>query len=180
MHASPAIDESRFRVLIPEDRLKARIAELGQQIREEYGNEPITCIGILKGSFVFMSDLIRAIGGDVRCEFLGLSSYQGGTSSSGIVRITEDLTAPIDGHNCLIIEDIIDTGLTMDYLLNMLQVRNPQSLKVCTLLDKAANREVKLDADYVGFSIPDEFVVGYGLDLSELYRNLPHIAVYTP
>jgi len=171
---------SQFRVLIPEDRLQARIRELGAQIRADYGDEPITCIGVLKGSFVFMADLVRAIEGPVRTEFLGVSSYQGGTQSTGVVRITEDLTAPIEGHHCIIVEDIIDTGLTLKFLLNTLLVRRPASLKVCTLLDKVANREVKLDADYVGFSIPDEFVVGYGLDLGEFYRNLPHIAVYTP
>jgi hypoxanthine phosphoribosyltransferase len=172
--------DSHFRVLIPEDRLKIRIQELGAQIRAEYGDEPITCIGVLKGSFIFMADLVRAIGGPVRTEFLGVSSYQGGTQSTGVVRITEDLTAPIEGQHCIIVEDIIDTGLTMEFLIDTLNVRHPASLKVCTLLDKTANREVKLDADYVGFSIPDEFVVGYGLDLGELYRNLPHIAVYTP
>ena len=138
--------ESQFRVLIPEDRLRARIAELGAQIRADYGDEPITCIGVLKGSFVFMADLVRAIGGPVRTEFLGVSSYQGGTQSSGVVRITEDLTAPIEGQHCIVVEDIIDTGLTMEFLLSTLNVRNPKSLKVCTLLDKAANREVKLDA----------------------------------
>lgn len=172
--------DSHFRVLIPEDRLQARIAELGAQIRADYGNEPITCIGVLKGSFIFMADLVRAIGGPVRTEFLGVSSYHGGTQTTGVVRITEDLTAPIEGQHCIIIEDIIDTGLTMEFLMSTLNVRTPASLKVCTLLDKAANREVTLDAEYVGFSIPDEFVVGYGLDLGELYRNLPHIAVYTP
>jgi hypoxanthine phosphoribosyltransferase len=172
--------DSHFRILIPEDRLKIRIQELGAQIRAEYGSEPITCIGVLKGSFIFMADLVRAIGGPVRTEFLGVSSYQGGTRSTGVVRITEDLTAPIEGQHCIIVEDIIDTGLTMEFLIDTLNVRHPASLKVCTLLDKTANREVKLDADFVGFSIPDEFVVGYGLDLGELYRNLPHIAVYTP
>ena len=180
MPQSAIKSDSQFRVLIPEDRLQARIRELGRQIREDYGDAPITCIGVLKGSFVFMADLVRAIGGPVRTEFLGVSSYQGGTQSTGVVRITEDLTAPIEGHHCIIIEDIIDTGRTMEFLLSTLNVREPASLKVCTLLDKAANREVKLDADYVGFSIPDEFVVGYGLDLGEFYRNLPHIAVYTP
>jgi hypoxanthine phosphoribosyltransferase len=172
--------DSQFRVLIPEDRLQARIQELGAQIRAEYGSAPVTCIGVLKGSFMFMADLVRAIGGPVRTEFLGVSSYQGGTRSTGVVRITEDLTAPIEGQHCIVVEDIIDTGLTMEFLLSTLAVRNPASLKVCTLLDKSANREVSLDADFVGFSIPDEFVVGYGLDLGEFYRNLPHIAVYTP
>jgi len=172
--------DQHFRVLIPEDRLQARIQELGQQIRAEYGDEPVTCIGVLKGSFMFMADLVRAIGGPVRCEFLGVSSYQGGTKTTGVVRITEDLTAPIESQHCIIVEDIIDTGLTMDFLVRTLKVRGPKSLKICTLLDKAANREIPLTADFVGFSIPDEFVVGYGLDLGEFYRNLPHIAVYTP
>lgn len=172
--------DERLRVLIPEDRLASRVAELGKEIRSDFGPRPIICIGVLKGSFLFMADLVRAMGGDLRCEFLGVSSYQGGTRSTGVVRITEDLRNPIEGQDCLIIEDIIDTGLTMDYLLRMLKVRGPRTLKVVTLLDKPAHREVDLTPDYVGFSIPDEFVVGYGLDLGELYRNLPHIAVYTP
>jgi len=170
----------QFEVLISEERLQARIQELGRQIREEFGDNPITCIGVLKGSFLFMADLVRAIGGPVRCEFLGVSSYQGGTRSTGVVRITHDLKQPVEGQHCLLVEDIVDTGLTMDYLLRMLQVRNPASLKVATLLDKPDNREVEVKTDYIGFTIPDEFVVGYGLDLNELYRNLPHIAVYTP
>jgi hypoxanthine phosphoribosyltransferase len=169
-----------LRVLIPEDRLQARIRELGVQIRADYGDRQITCIAVLKGSFMFMADLVRAIGGDVRCEFLGVSSYHGGTRSSGVVRITEDLQQPIEGQDCLIVEDIVDTGLTMDYLLRMLKVRGPRSLKIVSLLDKPVHREVSLEADYVGFSIPDEFVVGYGLDLAERFRNLPHIAVYAP
>ena len=172
--------DSKLSVLIPEDRLQARIQELGKQIRSDFGDRPITCIGVLKGSFVFMADLVRAIGGDVRCEFLGVSSYQGGTQTTGVVKITKDLSVPIEDQDCIIIEDIIDTGLTMHYLLDMLTVRKPRSIHVCTLLDKPANREVEMSADYVGFSIPDEFVIGYGLDLGELYRNLPYIAVYTP
>ena len=170
----------QLEVLISEERLQARIQELGREIREEFGDNPITCIGVLKGSFLFMADLVRAIGGPVRCEFLGVSSYQGGTRSTGVVRITHDLKQPVEGQHCLLVEDIVDTGLTMDYLLRMLQVRNPASLKVATLLDKPDNREVEVKTDYIGFTIPDEFVVGYGLDLNELYRNLPHIAVYTP
>ena len=170
----------KLRVLIPEDRLQARIRELGRQIRQDYGDAPITCIGVLKGSFIFMADLVRAIGGDIRCEFLGVSSYHGGTRSPGVVRITEDLNNPIEGQHCLIIEDIVDTGLTLDYLLHTLEVRGPASIKVCALLDKAPRREVDVKADYVGFSIPDEFVVGFGLDLGERFRNLPHVAVYTP
>ena len=135
---------------------------------------------VLKGSFIFLADLVRAIGGDVKIEFLGVSSYHGGTRSTGVVRITQDLKHPIEGQNCLIIEDIVDTGLTADYLMRLLEVRGPRSLKLCSLLDKPGNREVEVPVDFVGFTIPDEFVVGYGLDLGELYRNLPYIAVYTP
>lgn len=167
-------------VLIAEDRLQARIRELGAKIRADYGEDSITVIGVLKGSFIFMADIVRAIGGDVRCEFLGVSSYQGGTRTTGVVRITDDLRNPIEGQHCLVVEDIIDTGLTMDYLLKILAVRGPKSLRTCSLLDKPVHREVAITCDYVGFSIPDEFVVGYGLDLGERYRNLPYIAVYTP
>ena len=178
MHGSDI--NARLSTLIDESSLQARIQELGAQIREEYGDEPITCIGVLKGSFLFMADLVRAIGGPVRCEFLGVSSYQGGTRSTGVVRITHDLKQSVEGQHCLLIEDIVDTGLTMEYLLRMLNLRNPESLKVASLLDKPSNRKVEVEIDYVGFTIPDEFVVGYGLDLQGFYRNLPYIAVYHP
>ncbi len=171
---------SNTRVLINEEALQERIATLGREIRSHYGDEPITCIGVLKGSFIFLADLVRVIGGDVRVEFLGVSSYHGGTRSTGVVRITQDLKHPIDGQHCLIVEDIVDTGLTADYLMRLLAVRGPRSLKICSLLDKPGNREIEVPVDFVGFTIPDEFVVGYGLDLGELYRNLPHIAVYSP
>jgi hypoxanthine phosphoribosyltransferase len=174
------MDETRLTTLISEERLQARIRELGQQIREEYGDRTITCIAVLKGSFLFLADLVRAMGGPVRIEFLGVSSYHGGTRSSGAVAITQDLKNPVEGQDCLVVEDIVDTGRTLSYLLRLLQVRNPRSLKICSLLDKPANREVELPVDYAGFVIPDEFVVGYGLDLGELYRNLPYIAVYSP
>ncbi len=175
------MSDDSLRTLISEDALRARVLELGRQIREDYGEDAaITCIGVLKGSFVFMADLVRAIGGPVRCEFLGVSSYHGGTRSTGVVKITQDLQSPIEGQHCLLVEDIVDTGLTMDYLLRMFSVREPASLAVVTLLDKPSNREVGIEVRYVGFTIPDEFVVGYGLDLGELYRNLPYIAVYTP
>jgi hypoxanthine phosphoribosyltransferase len=180
MNAAANKDSSQFRVLIPEDRLQARVSELGEQIRRDFGDRPITCICVLKGSFIFTADLVRAVGGAVETEFLGVSSYHGGTQTSGVVQITKDLTTTIEDKDVIVIEDIIDTGLTMHYLMEMLAVRKPRSLSVCTLLDKPANREVEMVADYVGFSIPDEFVVGYGLDLGERYRNLPHIAVYTP
>jgi len=169
-----------LRVLFSEQQIQERVAEMGAQIRADHEDRVLTCIGVLKGSFLFMADLVRAIPGDVRCEFLGVSSYHGGTRSTGVVQITQDLRYPIEGQDVLIIEDIIDTGLTMDYLLRMLRTRGPRSLRVATLLDKPKRREVALSADYTGFSIPDEFVVGYGLDLGELYRNLPYVAVYSP
>lgn len=174
------MDQSRLRVLIDEQAIQARIRDLGAEIRRAYGDAPIIAIGVLKGSFVFMADVVRAIGGDVRCEFLGVSSYHGGTRSTGVVQITQDLRHPIEGQHCLIIEDIVDTGLTMDYLRRLLGVRKPRSLRVATLLDKPTNREVDVTVEFVGFTIPDEFVVGYGLDLGEQYRNLPYIAVYSP
>ncbi len=169
-----------LRSLISEDQLQARIRELGLQIRADHPNETLTLIAVLKGSFMFLADLARAIPGDVRIEFLGVASYHGGTRSSGAVQITQDLRGSIEGHACVVVEDIIDTGLTMDYLMRMLEVRGPRSLKIATLLDKPSNREIEVRVDYVGYAIPDEFVVGYGLDLGELYRNLPYVAVYSP
>ncbi len=177
---APHDHDEHLRVLIPEERIHARIAELAVEIRNEIGPGPITCIGVLKGSFIFMADLVRALGGPVRCEFLGVSSYHGGTRSTGVVRITEDLSHPIEGHHCLLVEDIVDTGLTLDYLRHFLDGRKPASIRTVCLLDKPGHREVEVVPDHVGFTIPDEFVVGYGLDLGEFYRNLPHIAVYSP
>lgn len=177
----PAMNhDEHVRVLISEERIRERIAELAVEIRAELGEQPITCIGVLKGSFVFMADLVRALGGPVRCEFLGVSSYHGGTHSSGVVRITQDLRHSIEGQHCMLVEDIVDTGLTLDYLRDFLGGRRPASLRTVALLDKSARREVEVQADFVGFRIPDEFVVGYGLDLGELYRNLPFIGVYSP
>ena len=172
--------KNRLDVLIPEESIQARVRELGHEIRSALGDVPITCICVLKGSFIFMADLVRAIGGEVRCEFLGVSSYHGGTRSSGVVKITQDLRAPIEGRHCVVVEDIIDSGLTLNYLLQMLKMRSPASLQTVALLDKPTHREVDVACDFVGFQIPDEFVVGYGLDLGEYYRNLPYIAVYHP
>jgi hypoxanthine phosphoribosyltransferase len=172
--------DDRLSVLLSQETLQDRTQALGQEIRALYGDETITVIAVLKGSFMFVADLVRAIGGNVRVEFLGVSSYHGGTRSSGAVKITHDLRHPVAGQHCLVVEDIVDTGLTMDYLRRMLEVRGPKSLRVVTLLDKPGNREIEVDVEFVGFTIPDEFVVGYGLDLGELYRNLPYIAVYAP
>ena len=173
-------EQGKISTLISEERLQERIAALGKEIRTAYGDAPITCICVLKGSFLFMADLIRAIGGDVYCEFLGVASYHGGTHSSGAVQITQDLRTPIEGRHVLIVEDIVDTGRTLSYLVELLRVRQPTTLKIATLLDKPSNRVVDVDVDFIGFEIPDEFVIGYGLDLGELYRNLPYIGIYQP
>jgi hypoxanthine phosphoribosyltransferase len=169
-----------IRPLYTEAQIAHRIKELGAQIRKDHGDAPITFIGVLKGSFMFLADLVRAVDGDATIEFLGVASYHGGTHSSGVVQITQDLRSSIEGRHCVLVEDIVDTGLTMDYLLRMLEVRGPKSLRVASLLDKPENREVEVRVDYAGFTIPNEFVVGYGLDLGELYRNLPFIGVYQP
>lgn len=169
-----------LRTLLSEEQIQARVRELGATIRADFGDEPVTVIAILKGSVLFAADLVRAIPGEVRMEFLGVASYHGGTSSSGVVQITHDLRHGIEGQNVVIVEDIVDTGLTIDYLVRMLKVRGPRALRVATLLDKPDNREIEVELAYVGFTIPDEFVVGYGLDLGELYRNLPYVAIYSP
>lgn len=173
-------EQTNISVLISEERIRERVSALGREIREAYGDTPITCICVLKGSFLFMADLIRAIGDDVYCEFLGVASYHGGTHSSGAVQITQDLRTPIEGSHVLIIEDIVDSGRTLSYLVELLRVRQPASLKIATLLDKPSNRVVDVNVEFIGFTIPDEFVIGYGLDLGELYRNLPYIGIYTP
>jgi hypoxanthine phosphoribosyltransferase len=134
-------------------------------------------VGVLKGAVVFLSDLMRAIEAPCECDFIALSSYGASTRSSGIVELTKDLSASIEGRDVLIVEDIVDTGRTLAYLLRNLETRQPRSLRVCALLDKVTRREVPVPLDYVGFAIPDEFVVGYGLDYAGLYRNLPHLAV---
>lgn len=159
--------------------LADRIAAMGRQIRADFGDDPIVAVCVLKGSILFTADLVRAIGGDVRIEFLGVSSYEG-TESTGEVRITHDLRTSVDGTHVLIVEDIVDTGLTLSYLLKALRVRQPASLKVAALLDKPSRRTADVHADYVGFTIEDRFVVGYGLDLDERYRNLPYVAIYEP
>jgi hypoxanthine phosphoribosyltransferase len=165
-------------VLIGAEQIAVRVRELGADLRRQYGADTaITVVGVLKGSFLFMADLVRAIDGPVMCEFLGVSSYVG-TESSGAVQITQDLRADISGRHVLLVEDIVDTGLTLEYLRRTLQARNPATLKVVALLDKPTRRQVQVDIEVVGFEIPDLFVVGYGLDLDQLYRNLPYIGVF--
>jgi hypoxanthine phosphoribosyltransferase len=165
------------RVLVPADDLKARVAELGRQIRDDYVGRTPMLVGVLKGAVVFLADLMRAIEAPCECDFIAVSSYGASTRSSGIVRLTKDLSVSIEGRDVLIVEDIVDTGRTLAYLVRNLETRQPRSLRVCALLDKAARREVPVTLDYVGFTIPDEFVVGYGLDYAGLYRNLPYVGV---
>jgi hypoxanthine phosphoribosyltransferase len=165
------------RVLIPAEDLGSRVRELGRQIRDDYAGRTPMLVAVLKGAVVFLADLMRAIEAPCECDFIAVSSYGASTRSSGIVRLTKDLSVSIEGRDVLIVEDIVDTGRTLQYLLRNLETRQPRSLRVCALLDKAARREVPVPLDYVGFTIPDEFVVGYGLDYAGLYRNLSHVAV---
>jgi hypoxanthine phosphoribosyltransferase len=165
------------KVMIAADAIQSRVRELGEEIRESYRGKELKVVGVLNGSFIFMADLVRAIGLDLSCDFLGLSSYGESTESSGIVAITKDLVGPIEGQHVLVIEDIIDTGLTMAYLMENLATRKPASLKIATLLSKPARRRVEVAIDYLGFTIEDRFVVGYGLDYAGKYRNLPYIGV---
>jgi len=165
-------------ILIPEDKLKDRIRELGEEISRDYDGKQILAICILRGGVMFLTDLIRHIEPLVAIDFMGVSSYGvGSRSSDGQVRITLDLTTSIAGKNVLIVEDIIDSGNTLASVIEMLRTRNPASLEVCTLLNKASRREVDVSIKYCGFEIPDKFVFGYGLDMDEFYRNLPFIGV---
>ncbi len=165
-------------VLISEDQIQGRVAELGAQISADFAGRELTLVSVLKGSLPFMADLMRAITIPVSIDLMEVSSYGGiATESSGLVRILKDLSSPIDGKDVLIVEDIIDTGLTLNYLIRYLRGKNPRSLHICTLLDKPARRLVDIPIDYLGFTIPDQFVIGYGLDYGEHYRNLPFIGV---
>lgn len=165
-------------VLISAEQIGERLVRLGAKIAEDYANAELCVVGILKGCFLFFADLVRQIDLPLTTEFIGISSYGNDTESSGVVQITSDLTHSIEGRDVLIVEDIIDTGLTMRYLLDNFATRRPQSLKVCTLLQKPDNARVEVPIDYVGFVIPNEFVIGYGLDLGGRFRNLPYIGVY--
>jgi len=164
------------RVLIGPDELSARVGELGSEISQHYGDGAPVLVGVLKGAIVFLADLMRAIDIPVECDFIALSSYGVSSRSSGIVKLTADLSISIEDRHILIVEDIVDTGRTLAYLRRNLETRQPRSVRVCALLDKIARREVPLALDHVGFTIPDEFVVGYGLDYGGRYRNLPYLA----
>jgi len=165
----------RIRVMIAEEEIDKRIKAMGKEISLDYGNEQIVLICILKGASFFACELAKRITSPVAIDFMSVSSYGSGTVSSGRVRIIKDLDEDIAGKNVIIVEDIIDSGRTLSYLKKVLEERNPNSVKLCTLLDKPDRREVSVDVDYVGFEVPDKFVVGYGLDFDQKYRNLPYI-----
>ena len=168
----------RVRTMIEEERVAARIRELGEAISQEYEGREIHLICVLKGDVFFMCELAKRITVPVTMDFMSVSSYGSGTSSSGVVRIVKDLDQPLEGKDVLIVEDIIDSGRTLGYLIEILKKRHPKSLRLCTLLDKPERRVVdNVQVDYCGFQIPDEFVVGYGLDYAQKYRNLPYIGV---
>lgn len=167
-------------VLYSEEVLAAKVQEIGDKITADYLGKDLLVIGVLKGANIFLGDLVRKIDLPVQLDFIAASSYGASTESSGVVRILKDLDYSIEGKHVLIVEDIIDTGLTLHYLLDNFNSRNPKSLSVCTLLDKPERRKVDVDVAYVGFNIPDEFIVGYGIDYAEKYRNLPYIATLKP
>ena len=172
----PAHDPAIGEIIVQADDLRHRVAELGAEVSRDYAGKDLVLIGVLKGAIFFLSDLMRAI--DVPCEvdFMAVASYGSATDSSGVVRILKDLDTPIEGRDVLIVEDIVDSGLTLQYLMRSLEARGPASLEVCALLTKPSRRKVELPARYIGFEIPDRFVIGYGLDHAERYRNLPYVA----
>lgn len=164
-------------ILFDQNTINAKVAELGQRIEADYPSGNLLVIGVLKGASVFMADLIRNIGVDIQMDFISASSYGSSSESSGVVKIDKDLDFPIEGRDILIVEDIIDTGLTLHYLTDILESRNPKSIEICSLVDKPSRRRADIDVKYIGFEVPDEFIVGYGIDYAEKYRNLPYIAV---
>ncbi|HIS96385.1 MAG TPA: hypoxanthine phosphoribosyltransferase [Candidatus Scatomorpha pullistercoris] len=172
--------EDMERILLTEAELKERVAELGRQITEDYaGREPIF-VGVLKGCFIFMADLLRSVELHCTMDFMAVSSYGDGTTTTGAVKINKDLSRDIAGKDVIIVEDILDSGVTLSYLKNYLSVRQPASIKIITLLDKPSRRKADITADYSGFEVEDAFVVGYGLDYAERYRNLPYIGILKP
>ncbi|SFA89413.1 MULTISPECIES: hypoxanthine phosphoribosyltransferase [unclassified Bacillus (in: firmicutes)] len=162
--------------MISETEISKRVKELAKEIEKDFNNEPIVLVIVLKGSFVFAADLIRELKGDVKVDFISISSYSDQTETTGKVKLLKDLDANITDKNVVVIEDIIDSGLTLHFLRDHLQLHKPKNIKICTLLDKPERRKVDMKVDYVGFVIPDEFIVGYGIDFAQRYRNLPYIA----
>jgi hypoxanthine phosphoribosyltransferase len=177
-----SIHEDISGVILSEEQIQERVRELGAQIQLDYADssKPLLLVAVLRGAALFVADLARAIEGKVEIDFMAVSSYGSSTKSSGVVRILKDLDEDIEGRHVLVIEDILDTGLTLKYLLRNLASRKPASLEVVTLLQKEGKQQVPIDCKYIGFTVPDEFVVGYGLDYAEKYRNLPYIGVLKP
>lgn len=167
------------RILFTEEQIKQRVAEMGRQITEDY-SEPLLIVSVLRGAAIFMADLVRQIELPVEMDYMAVSSYGSGTKSSGVVRILKDTTSSVEGRHLIIAEDILDSGLTLEYLLKLMESRNPASISVATLLRKQARQQANIDCRYIGFECPDEFIVGYGLDYAERYRNLPYIGVLKP
>jgi hypoxanthine phosphoribosyltransferase len=167
-------------ILIDEEALQARIRELGAEISEAYAGRDLLLVGVLKGAVFFLADLMRELSVPCEIDFMAISSYGAGVDSSGVVRILKDLDVNISGRDVLVVEDIIDSGLTLSYLMRSLTARKPATLEVCTLLTKPERREVEVPVRYVGFEIPNKFVIGYGLDFDQRYRNLPYVAVLHP
>jgi hypoxanthine phosphoribosyltransferase len=174
-----AIIQQGLEVLYTRQQIAERVAELGAQITRDLNGEKVVLVGVLKGAAIFLSDLARALDVDATFDFVAVSSYGNGQRSSGAVKLIKDLDDPIEGKNVLVVEDILDTGLTLSYLRNFFLRQNPKSLRIATLLDKPSRRLEKIEADYVGFSIPNLFVIGYGMDYAERYRNLPDICLMT-
>jgi hypoxanthine phosphoribosyltransferase len=167
-------------VLLSRDQIARRVAELGTRISADFSGEPVILLGVLKGAAVFLSDLARHISLDATFDFVGISSYGNGTQHSGEVRLTKDVDQSVEGRNVILVEDILDTGLTLAYLKRVIGAHQPRALRTCALLDKPARRVLTISADYVGFEIPDRFVVGYGMDYAERFRNLPDICILPP
>ena len=172
--------EDILKVLLSEDDIAARVAEIGAQISRDYAGKRLVMVSVLKGSVVFMADLMRAVTVPAEIDFMCVSSYGSGVKTSGVVKIIKDLDNDLAGMDLLLVEDILDSGMTLEYIKKLLLGRNTNSIKICTLLDKPERRKADVAADYKGFEVPDEFVVGYGLDYAEKYRNLPYIGVLKP
>ena len=172
--------EDVLRVLLSEDEIREKVRELGGKITADYKNSNLMLVTVLKGAVVFLADLMRQIDVPAEIDFMVVSSYGSGVKSSGVVKIVKDLDVPLAGKDILIVEDILASGLTLSYIKELLESRGPRSIRIATLLDKPSRRKVDLQADYIGFSVPDEFVIGYGLDYDEKYRNLPYIGILKP
>lgn len=169
-----------LKVLLTEEQIHERVAELGAQIAKDYADKNLLLVSVLKGSVAFMADLMRAIDIPLAIDFMAVSSYGSGVKTSGVVKIIKDLEIDLTGRDLLIVEDILDSGMTLNYIIDMLGTRNPNSVRICTLLDKPERHQVDVPVEYIGFTVPDEFVIGYGLDYDERYRNLPYIGVLKP